>query len=58
MTREVYNMLSKVLDHLEAELAEKKSMEASVSQPQGEQQTNESVQPAIKIKIDMNISVE
>lgn len=52
MTREVYNMLSKVLDSLEKELEEMKSMKASEEQPQ------EASNSTIRIKIDMNISIE
>lgn len=52
MTREVYNMLSKVLDSLEEELAEMKSMKASEEQPQ------ETSNSTARIRIDINISVE
>lgn len=52
MTREVYDMLSKVLDSLEEELADMKSMKASEEKPQ------EASNSTVHIKIDMNISIQ
>ena len=52
MTREVYNMLSQILDHLEEEVAQKKTTENSEEIPHCENTPN------VRIKIDMTISIE
>lgn len=54
MTREVYNMLSEVLDDLEEELRQTK--EEKIGDSEGEKQTSDKA--AITIKLDVTIRIE
>lgn len=59
MTREVYNMLSQVLDNIEEELNIKKTsgtVETEVTEDKQVEQSDMPV-PTVHLKIDMNIHI-